>query len=43
MSNPIAAQAPHAAPAAAPAMPDFPDMDSEGLPFDLKDEDDPLA
>jgi hypothetical protein len=24
-------------------MPDFPDMDSEGLPFDLKDEDDPLA
>lgn len=31
------------APSAAPMMPDFPDMDSTGLPFDLPDEDDPLA
>lgn len=32
-----------AAPSTAPMMPDFPDMDSTGLPFDLSDEDDPLA
>ena len=42
-SNPIAPQAPRPAPAAAPTMPDFPNMDSEGLPFDFEDEDDPLA
>lgn len=42
-SNPIAPPAPRSAPAAAPMMPDFQDMSDEGLPFDLSDEDDPLA
>lgn len=41
-SNQYAPTVPSAAPAA-PMMADFPDIDSAGLPFDLSDEDDPLA